>query len=59
MKRFLGKKLHGEYYIHEPGGNLRTVKYYSDPHGGFFAEVHNHGGNDHSGYGRRWKLAEL
>ncbi|XP_003426834.1 cuticle protein 19-like [Nasonia vitripennis] len=47
-----GKDLHGEYHIHEPGGNVRTVKYYSDPHGGFFAEVHNHGGNDHSGYGK-------
>ncbi|XP_014231981.1 cuticle protein 7-like [Trichogramma pretiosum] len=48
-----GKEVHGEYQIHEPGGNVRKVKYYADPHGGFFAEVHNHGGNDHSGYGRR------
>ncbi|XP_014205645.1 histidine-rich glycoprotein-like [Copidosoma floridanum] len=47
-----GDKVHGEYHIHEPGGNIRHVKYYADPHGGFFAEVHNDGGNDHSGYGR-------
>ncbi|KAK2585680.1 hypothetical protein KPH14_010295 [Odynerus spinipes] len=44
-----GKEVEGEYHIHEPGGNVRTVKYHADPHGGFFAEVHNHGGNDHSG----------
>ncbi|KAF7381772.1 hypothetical protein HZH68_015645 [Vespula germanica] len=44
-----GKKVEGEYQLHEPGGNVRVVKYHSDPHGGFFAEVHNHGGNDHSG----------
>ncbi|XP_043288668.1 cuticle protein 19-like [Venturia canescens] len=49
-----GKELSGEYHLHEPGGNVRTVKYYSDPHGGFFAHVENHGGNDHSGgtYGK-------
>ncbi|XP_076659338.1 cuticular protein 11 [Halictus rubicundus] len=46
-----GKKVEGEYHIHEPGGNTRSVKYHSDPHGGFFAEVHNYGGNDHSGGG--------
>ena len=39
----------GEYTIKEPGGNVRTVKYHADPHGGFFAHVHNSGGNDHSG----------
>ncbi|XP_053973432.1 adult-specific cuticular protein ACP-22-like [Hylaeus volcanicus] len=44
-----GKEVEGEYHLHEPGGNIRVVKYHSDPHGGFFAEVHNHGGNDHSG----------
>ncbi|KAJ8667014.1 hypothetical protein QAD02_008676 [Eretmocerus hayati] len=47
-----GDEVHGEYQVHEPGGNIRTVKYHADPHGGFFAEVLNHGGNDHSGYGR-------
>ncbi|XP_011314291.1 cuticle protein 7 [Fopius arisanus] len=30
----------GEYSVHEPGGNVRTVKYFSD-HNGFHAEVHN------------------
>ncbi|XP_049942121.1 uncharacterized protein LOC126419077 [Schistocerca serialis cubense] len=44
-----GDKVVGEYTIKEPGGNVRTVKYYSDKKGGFFAEVHNSGGNDHSG----------
>ncbi|XP_033175192.1 adult-specific cuticular protein ACP-22-like [Bombus impatiens] len=44
-----GKEVEGEYHIHEPGGNMRSVKYHSHPHGGFFAEVHNYGGNDHSG----------
>ncbi|CAL7939851.1 unnamed protein product [Xylocopa violacea] len=44
-----GKEVEGEYHLHEPGGNVRSVKYHSHPHGGFFAEVHNHGGNDHSG----------
>lgn len=44
-----GKEVEGEYHLHEPGGNVRSVKYHSDPHGGFFAEVHNYGGNDHSG----------
>lgn len=39
----------GEYTIKEPGGNTRVVKYHADPHGGFFAHVHNSGGNDHSG----------
>ncbi|XP_076237888.1 cuticular protein 11 [Calliopsis andreniformis] len=50
-----GKEVEGEYHIHEPGGNVRTVKYHADPHGGFFAEVHNYGGNDHSGgtYGHK------
>lgn len=49
-----GKELSGEYHLREPGGNVRTVKYYSDPHGGFFVHVENHGGNDHSGgtYGK-------
>lgn len=47
MNLVAGKNVEGEYHIHEPGGNIRSVKYYSDPHGGFFAEVHNHGGNDH------------
>ncbi|XP_034951319.1 cuticle protein-like [Chelonus insularis] len=45
-----GHHVAGEYTIKEPGGNVRTVKYYSNPHGGFFADVHNSGGNDHSGY---------
>ncbi|XP_039303804.1 histidine-rich glycoprotein-like isoform X2 [Solenopsis invicta] len=44
-----GKHVEGEYHIHEPGGNVRSVKYHADPHGGFYAEVHNYGGNDHSG----------
>nr|QGT33386.1 cuticular protein 33 [Microplitis mediator] len=44
-----GKHIVGEYTIKEPGGNVRTVKYYVDPHGGFFADVHNSNGNDHSG----------
>ncbi|XP_047098485.1 uncharacterized PE-PGRS family protein PE_PGRS20-like, partial [Schistocerca piceifrons] len=44
-----GDKVVGEYTIKEPGGNVRTVKYHSDKKGGFFAEVHNSGGNDHSG----------
>ncbi|XP_011495039.1 PREDICTED: cuticle protein-like, partial [Ceratosolen solmsi marchali] len=44
-----GKHVTGEYTIKEPGGNVRTVKYHADPHGGFFAHVHNSGGNDHSG----------
>ncbi|XP_017880978.1 cuticle protein 7-like [Ceratina calcarata] len=43
-----GKEVEGEYHLHEPGGNFRSVKYHSHPHGGFFAEVHNYGGNDHS-----------
>ncbi|XP_019886710.2 histidine-rich glycoprotein [Ooceraea biroi] len=52
-----GKRVDGEYHIHEPGGNFRNVKYHADPHGGFFAEVHNFGGNDHSGatYGHSHK----
>jgi hypothetical protein len=44
-----GKHVTGEYTIKEPGGNVRTVKYHADPHGGFFAHVQNSGGNDHSG----------
>ncbi|XP_070530727.1 cuticular protein 11 isoform X1 [Cardiocondyla obscurior] len=44
-----GKNVEGEYHVQEPGGNLRSVKYHSDSHGGFYAEVHNYGGNDHSG----------
>lgn len=44
-----GKQTVGEYTIKEPGGNVRTVKYFVDPHGGFFADVHNSNGNDHSG----------
>ncbi|KAL7298980.1 hypothetical protein TKK_0008078 [Trichogramma kaykai] len=44
-----GKHVTGEYTIKEPGGNIRTVTYHADPHGGFFAHVHNSGGNDHSG----------
>ncbi|XP_020282709.1 uncharacterized histidine-rich protein DDB_G0274557-like [Pseudomyrmex gracilis] len=44
-----GKHVEGEYHVHEPGGNVRSVKYHADPHGGFYAEVHNYGGNDHSG----------
>ncbi|XP_015593371.1 cuticle protein 19-like [Cephus cinctus] len=44
-----GKHVAGEYTIKEPGGNVRTVKYHADPHGGFHAHVHNSGGNDHSG----------
>lgn len=45
----LGKHVEGEYHVHEPGGNVRSVKYHAGPHGGFYAEVHNYGGNDHSG----------
>ncbi|EFN77707.1 Cuticle protein 19 [Harpegnathos saltator] len=44
-----GKKVVGEYTIKEPGGNMRTVTYHADPHGGFFAHVHNSGGNNHHG----------
>ncbi|XP_048507254.1 ctenidin-3-like isoform X3 [Athalia rosae] len=44
-----GKNVAGEYSVHEPGGNVRTVKYHADHHGGFHAVVHNSGGNDHSG----------
>ncbi|XP_044011215.1 uncharacterized protein LOC122854533 [Aphidius gifuensis] len=44
-----GKDVAGEYTLHEPGGNVRTVKYHADHHGGFHAVVHNSGGNDHSG----------
>ncbi|XP_076395923.1 cuticular protein 11 [Megachile rotundata] len=50
-----GKEVEGEYHLHEPGGNVRSVKYHSHPHGGFFAEVHNYGGNDHSGGGHGHK----
>lgn len=46
--RTVGKHVEGKYHIHEPGGNVRSVKYHADPHGGFHAEVHNYGGNDHS-----------
>ncbi|XP_076545979.1 adult-specific cuticular protein ACP-22-like [Osmia lignaria lignaria] len=46
-----GKNVAGEYTVKEPGGNVRTVKYHADPHGGFFAYVHNSNGNDHDGYG--------
>lgn len=45
-----GHKVVGEYTVKEPGGNTRTVKYYSDKHG-FHADVHNSNGNDHSGGG--------
>ncbi|GLG97612.1 Cuticle protein 21 [Gryllus bimaculatus] len=44
-----GDKVVGEYTVKEPGGNVRTVKYYADKKGGFHAHVHNSGGNDHSG----------
>ncbi|EZA57093.1 hypothetical protein DMN91_007605 [Ooceraea biroi] len=44
-----GKNVVGEYTVKEPGGNTRTVTYHADPHGGFFARVHNSGGNDHQG----------
>ncbi|XP_046486390.1 cuticle protein-like [Neodiprion pinetum] len=43
-----GKTVRGEYSIHEPGGNIRTVKYHADKDG-FHAVVHNSGSNDHSG----------
>lgn len=46
---FTGKKVTGEYIIKEPGGNTRIVTYHVDPHGGFFAHVHNSGGNNHHG----------
>lgn len=46
---FTGKRVTGEYIIKEPGGNTRTVTYHVDPHGGFFARVHNSGGNNHHG----------
>ncbi|XP_046748923.1 histidine-rich glycoprotein-like [Diprion similis] len=42
-----GKTVKGEYSIHEPGGNIRTVKYHADKDG-FHAVVHNSGSNDHS-----------
>ncbi|CAG2069126.1 unnamed protein product, partial [Timema podura] len=45
-----GKTVHGVYSLKEPGGNIRTVKYYVDK-SGFHADVHNSGGNDHSGGG--------
>ncbi|XP_003700092.1 cuticle protein 7-like [Megachile rotundata] len=44
-----GKHVSGEYTLKEPGGNVRTVKYHADPHGGFFAYVHNSNGIDHYG----------
>ncbi|XP_017799441.1 PREDICTED: cuticle protein 19-like [Habropoda laboriosa] len=44
-----GKNVAGEYTVKEPGGNVRTVKYHADPHGGFFAYVHNSDGNNHEG----------
>ncbi|XP_011639240.1 cuticle protein 19-like [Pogonomyrmex barbatus] len=43
------KKLVGEYTVKEPGGNTRIVSYHVDPHGGFFAHIHNSGGNNHHG----------
>ncbi|KYN19151.1 Cuticle protein [Trachymyrmex cornetzi] len=42
------KHVQDEYHIHEPGGNVRSVKYHADPHGRFYAEVYNYCGNDHS-----------
>ncbi|XP_046742263.1 cuticle protein 19-like [Diprion similis] len=45
-----GKNVAGEYSLHEPGGNVRTVKYHADK-SGFHAVVHNSNGNDHSGGG--------
>ncbi|XP_015439483.1 PREDICTED: adult-specific cuticular protein ACP-20-like [Dufourea novaeangliae] len=44
-----GKNVAGEYTVKEPGGNIRVVKYHADPHGGFFAHVHNSNGNNHEG----------
>ncbi|XP_076283931.1 adult-specific cuticular protein ACP-22-like [Lasioglossum baleicum] len=44
-----GKNVAGEYTVKEPGGNVRVVKYHADPHGGFFAYVHNSNGNNHDG----------
>ncbi|XP_043275865.1 cuticle protein 19-like [Venturia canescens] len=41
-----GKYVSGEYTIHEPGGNVRTVKYHSDEDG-FHAHVHNSGPTGH------------
>ncbi|KAJ9591088.1 hypothetical protein L9F63_002369, partial [Diploptera punctata] len=38
----------GEYSLHEPGGNVRVVKYHADKDG-FHAHVINSNGNDHSG----------
>jgi hypothetical protein len=49
-----GQEVVGEYIVKEPGGNTRTVKYYSDKHG-FHADVHNSNGNDHSGGGQGGK----
>jgi hypothetical protein len=43
-----GDKVVGQYSLKEPGGNIRTVKYHADKDG-FHAQVHNSGGNDHSG----------
>jgi hypothetical protein len=45
-----GHKVVGEYTVKEPGGNTRTVKYYTDKHG-FHADVHNSNGNYHYGGG--------
>lgn len=41
-----GHHLTGEYHLHEPGGNVRTVKYHADEHG-FHPIVYNSGGIDH------------
>lgn len=49
MMRIIGKHVEGEYHIHEPSGNIRSVKYHADPHGGFYAEIHNYCRNNHSG----------
>ncbi|KAK7869759.1 hypothetical protein R5R35_008294 [Gryllus longicercus] len=42
-----GDRVEGQYTLKEPGGVLRTVKYVSDKKGGFFADVENHGHNEH------------
>ncbi|XP_012286957.1 cuticle protein 7 [Orussus abietinus] len=44
-----GDHVTGEYVVHEPGGNVRTVKYHVDKYG-FHPVVHNSNGIDHGDY---------
>jgi len=41
----LSNYIEGEYHIHD-GGNVRSIKYHADLHGGFYVEVRNYGEND-------------